>query len=189
MWLKTDDRYPSHRKIRRLSDGAYRLHHTAQCLAAHDETDGVVTADDVVDMAHGQRLRRKIRELTEAGLWHIAGHDCPKCPQPPADGWYIHDFLDYNDPHEKHEQRRQNERERQRKRRDRRAGLAVEDDDTSRRDTPRDTQRDSQGVSQHPGPYRAVPGRTGPFRVVDGDQDQDVTQVTREQAIGLGGDL
>lgn len=39
MWLKTDDRFPEHRKIRRLSDGAYRLHHTAMCACAKDETD------------------------------------------------------------------------------------------------------------------------------------------------------
>ena len=86
-WLKTDDRFPEHRKIRRLTDAAYRLHHTAMCACAVDETDGLVTEADLADMEHGQRLRKHIDALVSAGLW-----------EPVKDGWLIHDFLDYN-PH------------------------------------------------------------------------------------------
>ncbi|MFD0384642.1 hypothetical protein ACFQ2B_27685 [Streptomyces stramineus] len=34
-----------------------------------------------------------MRKLLEAGLWHEAGHDCDRCPQP-ADGYMIHDFFE-----------------------------------------------------------------------------------------------
>jgi len=87
-WLKTDDRYPEHRKVRRLTDGAYRLHHTAMCACAKDETDGYVTVEDVADMEHGNRLRKHIDALVSADLWEeVSG------------GWMIHDYLDYNPSH------------------------------------------------------------------------------------------
>ena len=62
-WLKTDDRFPEHRKIRRLSDAAYRLHHTALCACAKDETDGMVTEADIAEMEHGPRLRKHVPAL------------------------------------------------------------------------------------------------------------------------------
>jgi len=87
-WLKTDDKFPEHRKVRRLSDSAYRLHHTAMCACAKDETDGYVTAEDVADMEHGNRLRKHIDALVAADLWEEA-----------SGGWWIHDYLDYNPSH------------------------------------------------------------------------------------------
>lgn len=101
-WLKTDDRFPEHRKIRRLTDAAYRLHHTAMCACAKDETDGLVTEADLADMEHGQRLRKHIDALVSAGLW-----------EPVKDGWLIHDFLDYNPSHASLVTKRAADRERQ----------------------------------------------------------------------------
>lgn len=66
--LKTDDRYPEHRKIRRLSDAAYRLHHTALCACAKDETDGLVTEADIAEMEHGKRLRKHVPFADRYGL-------------------------------------------------------------------------------------------------------------------------
>ena len=48
-WLRKDDKFPEHRKIRRLTDGAYRLHDTALCACAKDETDGLITEEDLDD--------------------------------------------------------------------------------------------------------------------------------------------
>ena len=105
-WLKTDDRYPEHRKVRRLTDGAYRLHHTAMCACAKDETDGLVTSEDIADMEHGARLRKYIPALVSAGLWEeIDG------------GWLVHDFLDYNPSHADLEAKRARDRERQQRHR------------------------------------------------------------------------
>lgn len=108
MWLKTDDRFPEHRKIRRLSDGAYRLHHTAMCACAKDETDGYITRADLADMQHIQRLSKYIPALVEAGLWEEVD-----------EGWLIHDFLDYNPSHAQQDEKRAADRKRQEARRQR----------------------------------------------------------------------
>lgn len=108
MWLKKDDRFPDHRKIRRLTDGAYRLHDTALCACARDETDGLVTERDIEEMQHGPRLRRHIPALVAAGLW-----------EPVDGGWQIHDYLHYNPSHEQLNAKRAADRERQERRRHR----------------------------------------------------------------------
>lgn len=101
-WLKTDDKFPEHRKVRRLTDSAYRLHHTAMCACAKDETDGLVTEADIADMEHGTRLRKHVDALVAADLWEkVKG------------GWLVHDFLDYNPSHAKLVAKRDADRERQ----------------------------------------------------------------------------
>lgn len=118
-WLKTDDRFPEHRKVRRLTDGAYRLHHTAMCACAKDETDGLVTEADIADMEHGARLRKHVDALVTAGLWEVT-----------EQGWIIHDFLHYNPSHEQSNAKRANDRERQARAREKKAVT-----DPSRRDS------------------------------------------------------
>ncbi len=115
-WLKKDDDYPNHRKIRRLSDAAYRLHDTALHYAAHDESDGLIRHEDIDEMQHGKRLRRRISELVGADLWEEVDG-----------GWLIHDFLDYNPSHAQLESEREANRERQRRNRARRRGIAEPD--------------------------------------------------------------
>ena len=164
-WLKKDDQFPDHRKIRRLSDGAYRLHDTALCACARDETDGLLTEEDYDELRHADRLREHIPELVSAGLWE------------PVDGggWRMHDYLDYNPSHAQQEAERAAARERQRRRRERRIGIASDEtpsqsDDESRRESRRDIQRESRGVSQGvsrpPVPSRPVPSRPVPSRPV-----------------------
>jgi hypothetical protein len=84
-WVKLDDTFPANRKIRRLSDGAFRLHITAICAAAHDLTDGLMTPEDIEDLASITKSDRRIDELVRRGLWEAV-----------ETGWLIHDYLDYN---------------------------------------------------------------------------------------------
>ena len=84
-WVRLDDGFPGHRKIRRLSDGAYRLHTTALCHCAHDLTDGRVTPEDIAEMESIRQPEKRITELVKADCWAIA-----------VGGWMIHDYLDYN---------------------------------------------------------------------------------------------
>lgn len=154
-WLKKDDRFPDHRKIRRLPDGAYRLHDTALCACARDETDGLITEADLDEMQHGQRLRKHVPKLIDAGLWEVT-----------SEGWMIHDYLDYNPSHAQLEAERAASRERQRRRRERYMGTdpdsAPSQDDVSRRDS-----RVSHGPvtreSQPPDPTRPDPSRPDPI--------------------------
>ncbi len=160
-WLKTDDKFPEHRKIRRLTDAAYRLHHTAMCACAKDETDGLVTEADIADMEHGTRLRKHIPALVAAGLWdEVDG------------GWLIHDFLNYNPSHEQQEGKRAAARERQQTWRERKK--APTDDDVSQRDNGVSNAFVTH-LSHDPVPTRPVPSRpvpsNGVLRVVGDGRD------------------
>lgn len=91
-WLRLDDGFPRHRKVRRLSHVAFRLHVSAMCWCAEQLTDGLILAteiDDVSDLS-AKELAKALPELTSRGLWDTR-----------ADGWVIHDYLDYNPSREK----------------------------------------------------------------------------------------
>lgn len=186
-WLKKDDRFPEHRKIRRLCDGAYRLHDTALHACAKDETDGLVTEHDIEDMEHGPRLRKYVDVLVKAGLWEVV-----------EDGWMIHDYLHYNPSHEQLNAKREADRERQAARRQRITARSdhdtpgsVSDSDPRKKETTPGSKHDRSAnpdetpsgddvsrrdsavshapvteVSQHPVPSRPVPSRTTPNGVV-----------------------
>ena len=146
-WLKLDDRLVEHRKIRRLSDAAFRLHLTALCACAKDETDGFVTDEDISEMEHGPRLRKHVPALVDKGLW-----------EPVPGGWLIHDFLDYNPSHSKQVAKREANRRRQEEWRAAKA-----------------SQRDNNvttALSQHPDPTRPDPTRPVLSVVTSADQSQ-----------------
>lgn len=87
-WLKIDDRFARHPKVRKLSNNAFRLHVVALCHCAEMLTDGRVTERDVRDFAPLCNLstwKRYVNECVAAGLW-----------TPEAHGWSIKDYLDYN---------------------------------------------------------------------------------------------
>jgi hypothetical protein len=87
-WVKLDDGFPAHRKVRGLSAEAFRLHVTALCDCAAHLTDGAITGQAVRTLPGapgGAKLKRAIDELVEAGLWEVS-----------STGWELHDFLDWN---------------------------------------------------------------------------------------------
>jgi hypothetical protein len=100
-WARFDDGFPGHRKIRRLTDGAYRLHTTAICHCAHDLTDGFVTPEDITEMESIRQPEKRIAELVKADCWAVA-----------VGGWMIHDYLDYNPSREQVIAERESARER-----------------------------------------------------------------------------
>jgi hypothetical protein len=97
-WVRFDDQYPIHRKVKPLSDSEMRFHIEAIFWCARNLTDGFVPAEDVSDVSAVRRPHKVIPCLVARGLLHEAGHVCqsPKCqPSPGGDGWMIHDYLDY----------------------------------------------------------------------------------------------
>jgi 5-methylcytosine-specific restriction endonuclease McrA len=58
-------------------------------------SDGVVSVTDTVRLLLNHQVATELAGiLVAAGLWHAAGHDCPRCP-PVADGTYLfHDWFD-----------------------------------------------------------------------------------------------
>jgi hypothetical protein len=82
-WVRFDDRFPTHRKVRRLSDAAFRLHVSAIHWCAEHLTDGHVPADELDLVSDVRDPKAAVAEL-EPKLW-----------EPLEDGWLIHDFLEY----------------------------------------------------------------------------------------------
>lgn len=66
--------------------------------SAQQLTDGVIPAD-VVEDEGGSPAEAQL--LTDANLWHAAGHTCPRCPEPPEGGYVFHDWRDYQPTREK----------------------------------------------------------------------------------------
>lgn len=162
-WARFDDMFPWSRKVRRMSDAAFRLHVSGIVACARDLTDGVLTQDDLDDLPPMRGLPKRLEELVKSDAWHVKGHRCHGCVQPPAGGWVIHDYLDYNPTKADVEAEKAAARERQRRRRLARAGVTDGPDVTP--DVTRDVHRESQGVSQTPplpDPSPPVPTRPDP---------------------------
>lgn len=85
-WVRLDDRFPAHRKIRMLSDRAFRLYVSGLCYASENLTDGVIPAAELRIVADVRSSKAAAKELIERGLWENTN-----------DGDYlIHDYLEYN---------------------------------------------------------------------------------------------
>lgn len=85
-YLNLDDNFADHPKVDALSDGAFRLHVAGLCYCAKNTTDGVVDRRRVARLTSTYK-RTQLSELMEVGLW-----------MPHADGYAIHDYLDWNKP-------------------------------------------------------------------------------------------
>lgn len=151
-WVRFDDRYPSNRKVGRLSDAAFRLDASAICWCSENTTDGRIASDELGLIPHIKRPKPAAAELVRVGRWHGPGHDCPRCP-PIEDGWIIHDFLDYNPSAEKVKNDREAKAERQRRWLGKKRRGDSESQDGSR-DASQDESKDDA-----PSPSRPVPSR------------------------------
>lgn len=89
-WFKIDDSAHSHPKFMRAGNAALGLWLRCGSYSAQHLLEGFVPKS-VVKPFGGTPAQ--VRKLLEAGLWHDAGHDCKRCPQP-ADGYVIHDFFE-----------------------------------------------------------------------------------------------
>jgi hypothetical protein len=86
MWVKLDDGFARHPKLRRLSDAAFRVHVSALCYAAEFLTDGRIPTQALGEL---KASRKVMEELVAARLWERDGED-----------FQIHDYFDWNRPAE-----------------------------------------------------------------------------------------
>jgi len=121
-WVRFDDQFPIHRKVRGLSDTAFRLHIEAVFWCARNLTDGFVPADDLLDVASARRPLKFVPELVVRGIWHLADESCKSeyCPahvdnqgHPVDSGWLIHDYFEYQPSKAKVERERKAKSQRQ----------------------------------------------------------------------------
>ena len=92
MWLKLDDDFNNHPKIRAAGRESAWLHVVAMLDSAKFSTNGFVPRSSLGLHAHwydddetGISMPALVDQLVEVGLWEAA-----------EGGWQIHDFLDYN---------------------------------------------------------------------------------------------
>lgn len=89
-WARLEDRFPWHRKVRPLSDAAFRLHVSGICWATEHGTNGKVLTEELALVSDVRQPAKAVSELEKRGLWDVL-----------PDGWEIHDYLAYNPSAEK----------------------------------------------------------------------------------------
>jgi hypothetical protein len=188
-WLKLDDQLGVHRKVikiqRRTRLECMGLWTLALSSAGRGLTDGILEDFELEEIGSKPPL---VAELVRVELWHAAGHDCERCPQPPAGGIVIHDYLSLNPSKKQVEAKREAERVRK-----------VSQRDNARK--ARETPKGQQGVSEHPVPSRPVPSpdwtdyhphpESSPdpnVRAIGLDEDREITfdEHAAHVAAGLG---
>lgn len=116
-WLKIDDGWINHPKIRAVHRDARSLWLAGAIHAAGQETDGVIAKNMLaIFAAQAEVSPKRASELVAAGLWE----DC-------GDHWEIHDYLAYNASHAELEKGRERHRDRQQKYRESRVTDASRD--------------------------------------------------------------
>ena len=84
-WIRVHVGYPRNRKIRPLSDAAFRLHMELMCWAKEEATDGLIEADAIASFGRPPKVWS---ELRKRGLLDDAG----------GGDVVVHDFLDWQEP-------------------------------------------------------------------------------------------
>jgi hypothetical protein len=70
------------------------MHIASVLYCAQHLTDGIASAGPMQRKAGGSANDTSL--LVDADLWHLPGHDCAFCPQPPDGKVYVHDYTEHN---------------------------------------------------------------------------------------------
>jgi hypothetical protein len=70
-WVKIDDSFPDHPKIKGLKDVEFRLYMTALCYSSRYLTDGVIPLNIVRTFIESRSKSPRISALVDANLWEI----------------------------------------------------------------------------------------------------------------------
>lgn len=166
-WTRFESRYPQSRKVKPLSDGAFRADVEGICWANEEGTDGQIRADELELVGDGKRKPKHAAELVRRGRWHASTEPaCPsdQCPHDGTapDGWVIHDFHGYNPTRAEVERERAAKAERQKRWRDRKSGRFT---GSTSRDASTQASRNasvdaSRDVLRDATPHRSAPPRS-----------------------------
>jgi hypothetical protein len=141
-FFPVDDGLWGHPKADAVGDAALGLWVRVGSYCAKYTTEGIITARDLRKLA---ARPARVRALVDAGLWHAPGHECGRCPQPPADGYVFHEWhKNGNRTREQVEADRAAAAERQRRARARKGEQDPDPEGTSRRVSRRDRDTSSR---------------------------------------------
>jgi hypothetical protein len=176
-WAKFDDRMPSNRKIRLLSDAAFRLYVSSVCWCSEQLTDGRIATEELRIVSDVRDPEAAAGELVARGLWEEVDG-----------GWLVHDFHDYNPTAAAVRDERAKAAERQRRARDKARASREPSRAQSRRDSGV-THADGDG---HTYPTHAVEvvieSETVTCDMVDADDETDIADGPgfRESVVSSG---
>lgn len=163
-WVRFDDQFPLHRKVKGLSDAAFRLHAEAIFWCARNLTDGFVPTEDISDVASARRPHKSIPELVRRDMWASNG-----------DGWQIHDYLDFQPSKMKVEHERKAKAERQAR------WMAKRKPRDASRDATTDTSRDAAPPRpEKGGGGKPSPGRRSRAGAPNGASDERRKKITAQ---------
>lgn len=74
-WVKIDDSFPDHPKIKGLKDDEFRLYMTALCYSSRYLTDGVIPLNIVRTFIESRSKSSRISALVDANLWEIVAEN------------------------------------------------------------------------------------------------------------------
>ena len=126
-WARFDDHMPTHRKVRPLTDAAFRLWVSAVCYSNAYGTDSFILRSEINLVSDVKRPLRSVAQLVAIGLWEEV-----------EDGWLIHDFHEYNPSSAQVDAQRKLKTERQRRWREGRAASDVDASTSASVDASRD---------------------------------------------------
>jgi len=131
-WFKIDDASHSHPKFMAAGNAALGLWLRCGAYSAQHLTEGIVPG--AIATLYG--TEPQARKLVKVGLWHPAGHDCPRCPQPNPGDFVVHDFFEggRNVTRTQHEANKKGAAERAAKSRASRKGSRSADESSSNRE-------------------------------------------------------
>lgn len=131
-WFKIDDKAHSHPKWLTAGNAAIGLFVRTGSFSAQHLTEGIVPA--AIAKLYGTPAQAA--RLVKAGLWHGSPHTCPRCPQPAAGDFVIHDFFEggRNSTRAQVEDTRKRAAERQSKHREKQAAARNEDENEADRE-------------------------------------------------------
>lgn len=87
-WIRLHVGYPRNRKVRPLTDPAFRLHVELLCWAAEEGTDGLIDAATIPTFGRPPKVWKELRQrglLVDAGGGDLALHDFLEWQEPAED--------------------------------------------------------------------------------------------------------
>lgn len=103
-WVKFTDDFDESPKFDHVGALGMAMWVAGMAYCNRKRTDGAIHRlralrlihfDDITYAGSDEPAELIVGLLIEAGLWHAEGHDCPRCPQPKAQHYIVHDYLDY----------------------------------------------------------------------------------------------
>lgn len=157
-WFKIDDASHSHYKFIKAGNAALGLWLRCGAYSAQHLTEGIIPGPVADLYGTGPQARK----LVKVGLWHEHEHACPRCPQPEAGDYVVHDFFEggRNTTKAQHEANKKGAAERAAKSRASRKAAGNEDDSPAK--SPR------KGDENSANPPRKAPPFSGTTAGQDG---------------------